>query len=60
MLNPLRNWLRLRDLERDLDRELQYHVERRIDDLVRAGVPLAEARQRAAPRRTRRREGARL
>ena len=39
---------RRRRLEQDLDRELQYHVDRRIDDLRRAGVSDAEARRRVA------------
>jgi hypothetical protein len=39
-------WRRDR-LERDLDRELRYHVERRVDDLTAAGVNEAEARRQA-------------
>jgi predicted permease len=39
---------RRRRLERELDRELHYHMERRIDDLRRAGATVAEARRRAA------------
>ena len=39
---------RRRRLEQDLDREMQYHVDRRIDDLRRSGVSDAEARQRVA------------
>ena len=34
-------------LERELDAELRDHVERRVTDLARAGVPDAEARRRA-------------
>jgi predicted permease len=37
-----------RDLERDLSRELGYHVERRVADLVAAGLDETEARRRAA------------
>jgi len=33
------------DLERDLDRELQYHVGRRVDELIALGVPEVEARR---------------
>lgn len=33
------NWFRRRSLERGLDRELQYHFDRRVDDLTAAGVP---------------------
>ena len=47
MLQQLRNWFRLRHLESDLDRELTYHVDRRVGDLVRSGVPEPEARRRA-------------
>jgi predicted permease len=39
---------RRRRLEQDLDRELRYHVDRRIDDLRRSGVSDDEARQRVA------------
>jgi predicted permease len=47
-MRQLLNWFRRRDLERGLDRELQYHLERRIADLRREGVPQPEARRRAA------------
>src|SRR5690349_19806536 len=46
-MRRLLNWFRLRHLENDLDRELAYHVERRIDDLTRQGLAEAEARRRA-------------
>lgn len=39
---------RRRRMERDLDRELRCHVDRRVEDLRRAGVSEAEARRRAA------------
>lgn len=39
---------RRRERERDLQRELAYHVERRTSELVAAGVTEAEARRRAA------------
>jgi predicted permease len=39
---------RRRRLEHDLDRELRYHVDRRIDDLRRSGVTDAEARRLVA------------
>jgi predicted permease len=45
---PLSNWFRRRFLERDLDRELQYHFDRRVADLTTAGIPEAEARRRVA------------
>src|SRR2546422_1021459 len=39
---------RRRRLERELDRELRYHMERRIDDLRRSGATVADARRQAA------------
>src|ERR1700704_6497794 len=41
------NWFRLRTLESGLDRELQYHIDRRVSDLVRSGLPEREARRQA-------------
>jgi len=35
-------------LERDLDRELRYHIDRRVDDLMKNGSSEAEARRRAS------------
>jgi predicted permease len=41
------NWLsrlfRRSTLERDLDKELRFHIETAVDDLVRGGMPRAEA-----------------
>ncbi len=42
------NWFRLRRLESDLDRELQYHIDRRVTDLIHSGLPEPEARRRVA------------
>ncbi|HTS31935.1 MAG TPA: ABC transporter permease [Bryobacteraceae bacterium] len=42
------NWLRRGWLERGLDRELQYHLDRRTADLIAAGVSEQEAHRRAA------------
>src|SRR5438034_2804015 len=42
------NWFRLRKLESDLDRELRYHIDRRVSDLIHSGLPEPEARRRAA------------
>ncbi len=39
---------RRRRLEQDLERELRYHIDRRVDDLRQSGVSDAEARQRVA------------
>jgi hypothetical protein len=46
-MNRIFNWLRLRRLEGDLDRELQYHIDRRVTDLIQSGLPESEARRRA-------------
>src|SRR4029079_4147878 len=42
------NWLRRRDLENDLDLELSYHLDRRVNELVSSGLSETEARRRAA------------
>jgi len=42
------NWFRRRSLERGLDRELQYHFDRRVADLTGAGIGEPEARRRVA------------
>jgi len=42
------NWFRRGSLERGLDRELQYHFDRRVADLTSAGIPDPEARRRVA------------
>src|SRR5260370_8456760 len=42
------NWFRLRKLESDLDRELTYHIDRRVADLIHSGLPETEARRRVA------------
>src|SRR5688500_13938921 len=34
-------------MERDLDRELRYHLDRRVDDLVSTGLSETEARRQA-------------
>src|SRR5439155_18391639 len=47
-MNRILNWFRLRKLENDLDRELQYHIDRRVTDLIHAGLPEPEARRRVA------------
>jgi predicted permease len=39
---------RRRRLEQELDRELRYHMERRVEDLRQAGVTDADARRQAA------------
>jgi predicted permease len=47
-MSHLLNWFRRRKLETGLDRELQYHYDRRVADLTAAGQPEWEARRRAA------------
>jgi putative ABC transport system permease protein len=49
-LTRLLNLFRKRrdQLERDLDRELRYHVDRRVDDLIGAGLSEPEARRQAS------------
>lgn len=47
-MRRLLNWFRRRDLESGLDRELRYHIDRRVGDLVRSGLPEREARRHAA------------
>ncbi len=47
-MTQLLNWFRRRSLERGLDRELQYHYDRRVADLAAAGIPEPEARRRVA------------
>src|SRR5437899_11516221 len=42
------NWFRLRRLEADLDRELHYHIDRRVTDLIHSGLPEPEARRLVA------------
>jgi predicted permease len=39
---------RRRRLERELERELRYHVERRVDDLVQRGISESDARRQVA------------
>jgi predicted permease len=39
---------RRRRMERELERELRYHVDRRVDDLVRSGLSEAAARRQVA------------
>jgi hypothetical protein len=46
-MKQLLNWFRRRNLESGLDRELNYHIDRRVTDLVRSGLPEWEARRRA-------------
>src|SRR5580658_4583517 len=44
----LSNWFHRGALERSLDREIQYHFDRRVADLTTTGIPEAEARRRVA------------
>ena len=47
-MRQLLNWFRLRNLESGLDRELKYHIDRRVADLMQSGLPEPEARRQAA------------
>ena len=47
-MKQLLNWFRLRNLESGLDRELKYHIDRRVADLMHSGLPEAEARRQTA------------
>jgi len=47
MITQLANWFRRKKLESGLDRELSYHLDRRIIDLERSGLPTEEARRQA-------------
>src|ERR1700692_3911893 len=44
-MRHLLNWFRRGDLESGLDRELRYHVDRRVSDLMQSGMPEPEARR---------------
>jgi predicted permease len=46
-MKRLLNWFRLRNLESDLDRELKYHIERRVSELILSGFPEPEAKRQA-------------
>jgi predicted permease len=43
----LLNWFRRDALEKDLDRELRYHLDRRVADLMRSGLDEREAQRQA-------------
>src|SRR5437660_7857207 len=47
MIGKLANWLRRNKLESGLERELGYHLDRRISDLEKRGLPSGEARRQA-------------
>ena len=47
-MRQILNWFRLRNLEKEFDRELSYHVDRRVNELVRSGLSETEARRQAA------------
>ena len=46
-MKQLLNWFRRGSLESGLDRELRYHVDRRVSDLMLSGLPESEARRQA-------------
>ncbi|BDC49413.1 hypothetical protein F183_A17290 [Bryobacterales bacterium F-183] len=47
-MKKLWNWFRRRELESNLDRELQYHLDRRVSDLVASGVAEGDAKRMAS------------
>src|ERR1700745_133981 len=47
MIRQLANWFHRKKLEDGLDRELRYHLDRRVNDLERSGLSTAEARRQA-------------
>jgi hypothetical protein len=47
-MKQLLNWFRRRNLESGLDRELRYHIDRRVNDLLLSGLPESEARRQTA------------
>ena len=47
-MKQLLNWVRRRDLESGLDRELRYHIDCRVSDLMLSGLPEPEARRQAS------------
>src|SRR5256714_15592753 len=48
MMRQLLNWFRRGNLESGLDRELRYHIDRRVTGLVLSGLSEREARRQAA------------
>ena len=46
-MKKLLNWFRRKSLESGLQRELDYHLERRISDFERSGLSPQEARRQA-------------
>lgn len=46
-MKQLLNWFRRGRLENGLDRELNYHFDRRVADFIKAGLPEPEARRQA-------------
>src|SRR5713226_9709475 len=46
-MKQLLNWFRRTDLESGLDRELHYHLDRRVSELMLSGLPEHEAKRRA-------------
>jgi hypothetical protein len=49
-MRTLLNWFRLRSMESSLDRELSYHLERRIQNFERSGLAAKDTSIRRAGR----------
>jgi predicted permease len=47
MMRQLTNWFRRGELEGGLDRELRYHLDRRVSDLEKVGLTIDDARRQA-------------
>src|SRR4030095_12427314 len=47
-MKQILNWFRLRKLDDEFDRELQYHIDRRVMDLIHSGLPEPEAKRRVS------------
>src|SRR5262245_27108981 len=47
-MSRLMNWFRRGKLESDLERELSYHIDRRVTDLVHSGLTDSDARRQVA------------
>jgi hypothetical protein len=47
-MTRLAAWFRRKRLDQDLDRELQFHLDQHIRDLIAAGLSADEAKRRAA------------
>lgn len=47
LVRRLRIWLRPESVEREMDREMRFHLEREVEELLRSGMDADEARRKA-------------